>query len=78
MTNKYESATIIPPYVYINERVPRYDSDMPEYGKDEIKKYLLKTGCDKEFVEGIDNNFCQAFDVTARAISRDLKMVYNK
>ena len=73
---EHESTTMIPPYVYINERVPWYDSGMPEYCKHEIQEFLLKTGCSEKFVEGIDDDFCRAFGVTARAISRDLIRVY--
>lgn len=74
--NEHESTTMVPPYVYINERVPWYDSGMPEYCKHEIQEFLLKTGCSEKFVESIDDNFCRAFGVTVRAISRDLTRVY--
>ena len=45
----------------INNRIPRYNYCKPKNSKRIIKKYLLDNKYDEDFVEEINNDFCEGF-----------------
>lgn len=67
-----------PVQIAVIENIPRYSSAKPKSGKRKIKEIMHEYGYDDDYIENINDNFCQGWDTAVDIIIKMLSDRYWK
>lgn len=65
-----------PVHLEIDSKIPHYQKNKKKLSKKKIQEIMYKYGYDEDFIENIDDNFCQGFGVARDIIISLLKDKY--
>lgn len=67
---------IYPTHLFIDSKIPSYIKGEKNLCKKKIKETMKQNNYDEEFIEGIDDSFCQGFGTAKDIIFNLLKEEY--
>lgn len=66
----------MPAHIEIINKIPSYTTNLRNHSKRQIQEIMQEYHYDEDFIEAIDDNFCQGFSVARNIIIEMLEAKY--